>query len=289
MKWFISIIYSFDFSSRHLIQGLTRLKLHNKQISYSCNYNYDNCNNFNMSSIDNIEEIPNSELIYLARISEQCERYEDMTLYISQFIRKERRELTKSERTVLSSAYKGLIGAKRQAWRMLSSIKTNEENKGSETNVARAETYKGKLEAEVKECCNGILTLIDSDLIPVSSNAEAKVFYSKLKGDYYRYISECSLGSERDAATQSAYQSYRTAYDSAIHELACTNPIRLGLALNFSVFNFEILRNKQQACRLAKQAFDEGTAELGNVSAESYKECSQILDLLRDNLQTWSS
>lgn len=41
--------------------------------------------------------------------------------------------------------------------------------------------------------------------------------------------------------------------DIANSELAPTHPIRLGLALNFSVFYYEILNSPDRACSLAKQ------------------------------------
>lgn len=41
--------------------------------------------------------------------------------------------------------------------------------------------------------------------------------------------------------------------DIANSELAPTHPIRLGLALNFSVFYYEILNSPDRACNLAKQ------------------------------------
>eukprot|EP01000_Liburna_glaciale_P002676 NODE_1831_length_572_cov_1043.891013_g1374_i0.p1 GENE.NODE_1831_length_572_cov_1043.891013_g1374_i0~~NODE_1831_length_572_cov_1043.891013_g1374_i0.p1 ORF type:complete len:103 (-),score=36.20 NODE_1831_length_572_cov_1043.891013_g1374_i0:263-541(-) len=69
--------------------------------------------------------------------------------------------------------------------------------------------------------------------------------------------------------------------------LAPTHPIRLGLALNFSVFNYEILKSPQQGCTLAKQAFDEAVTELDSLDEESYKESTLIMQLLRDNLTLW--
>jgi hypothetical protein len=43
--------------------------------------------------------------------------------------------------------------------------------------------------------------------------------------------------------------------DIALTDLAPTHPIRLGLALNFSVFYFEILNQSDKACSMAKQVF----------------------------------
>jgi len=36
--------------------------------------------------------------------------------------------------------------------------------------------------------------LLDKFLIAKASNAESKVFYLKMKGDYYRYLAEVALG-----------------------------------------------------------------------------------------------
>ncbi len=62
-----------------------------------------------------------------------------------------------------------------------------------------------------------------------------------------------------------------------------------GLALNFSVFYYEILNSPDRACKLAKTAFDEAIAELDQLSEESYKDSTLIMQLLRDNLTLWTS
>jgi 14-3-3 protein epsilon len=71
--------------------------------------------------------------------------------------------------------------------------------------------------------------------------------------------------------------------------LAPTHPIRLGLALNYSVFNYEILGSPDRACQLAKQAFDDAIAELDSLNEDSYKDSTLIMQLLRDNLTLWTS
>lgn len=82
---------------------------------------------------------------------------------------------------------------------------------------------------------------------------------------------------------------YKNATDVAQTELTPTHPIRLGLALNFSVFYYEILNSPDRACHLAKQAFDDAIAELDSLSEESYRDSTLIMQLLRDNLTLWTS
>uniref|UniRef100_A0A804M672 14-3-3 domain-containing protein n=1 Tax=Zea mays TaxID=4577 RepID=A0A804M672_MAIZE len=74
-----------------------------------------------------------------------------------------------------------------------------------------------------------------------------------MKGDYHRYLAEFKTGAERKEAAESTMIAYNAAQDIALAELASTHPIRLGLALNFSVFYYEILNSPDKACNLARQ------------------------------------
>merc|ERR1711900_7964 len=134
-----------------------------------------------------------------------------------------------------------------------------------------------------------ILGLIDGNLIPTSSTGEPKVFFYKMKGDYYRYIAEFTEGEGKTTAANSAHDSYKEAMTVASTDLAVTHPIRLGLALNFSVFHYEVLNNPEEACKMARQAFEDAIAELDSVSEDSYKDSTLIMQLLRDNLTLWTS
>ncbi|KAJ7196721.1 hypothetical protein O6H91_Y507000 [Diphasiastrum complanatum] len=198
-------------------------------------------------------------------------------------------ELTVEERNLLSVGYKNVIGARRASWRIMSSIEQKEEGKGNELNVKRIKEYRHKVEEELSKICNDILTIIDEHLIPSSGTGESTVFYYKMKGDYYRYLAEFKTGSERKEAADQSLKAYQAASNTAGTDLAPTHPIRLGLALNFSVFYYEILNSPERACHLAKQAFDEAIAELDTLSEESYKDSTLIMQLLRDNLTLWTS
>ena len=73
-----------------------------------------------------------------------------------------------------------------------------------------------------------------------------------MKGDYWRYIAEYAQGDLLKRATDGANDSYQVASEFANKELKTTHPIRLGLALNYSVFFYEVLNEPTKACNLAK-------------------------------------
>ena len=156
-----------------------------------------------------------------------------------------------SFRNLLSVAYKNVVGARRSSWRVISSIEQKTE--GSERKQQMAKEYREKIEKELREICGDVLSLLDKYLIPKASNAESKVFYLKMKGDYYRYLAEVATGDGRTAVLEDSQKAYQEAFEIAKSKMQPTHPIRLGLALNFSVFYYEILNSPEKACQLAKQ------------------------------------
>ncbi|EGG10136.1 uncharacterized protein MELLADRAFT_71063 [Melampsora larici-populina 98AG31] len=226
--------------------------------------------------------------VYMAKLAEQAERYDEMVTFMKD-VAKLGVELSVEERNLLSVAYKNVIGARRASWRIISSIEQKEDTKGNELHVGKIKEYRSKVEAELAEVCNDILAVLDQHLIPSAEAGESKVFYHKMKGDYHRYLAEFASGDGRKTASEAAHESYKQATEIAQSDLAPTHPIRLGLALNFSVFYYEILNSPDRACHLAKQAFDDAIAELDTLSEESYKDSTLIMQLLRDNLTLWTS
>merc|ERR1712100_525475 len=186
-------------------------------------------------------------------------------------------------------AYKNAVGSRRAAWRIITSVQQKEKTKGNDKNAAWAAEYCKKVEDELHEICGKILTLLDKNLISKATNGESKVFYQKMKADYYRYIAEFTEGDQKKNAAESARKAYADAAAVAEKDLAVTHPIRLGLALNYSVFQYEVLSQPEEACKMARTAFEDAIAELDNVAEESYKDSTLIMQLLRDNLTLWTS
>ena len=230
-----------------------------------------------------------AELFTLAKLAEQAERYEDMVKKMKELTELGEDALNEDERNLLSVAYKNVVGARRSAWRIIKSIEEKGADKGDEIKKAIASEYLLQIEKELEDKCNEVLKLIDDYLIDQSTQPEAKVFYRKMKGDYYRYLVEVSSGSDRDERATKSFEAYQDAFNIAQEEMDTTHPIRLGLALNFSVFYYEIKNDPGKACDLAKTAFDDAISQLDSVKEESYKDSTLIMQLLRDNLTLWTS
>jgi len=230
------------------------------------------------------------ESVYLAKLAEQAERYDEMAEHMRQVVQtlEENGEMTVEERNLLSVAYKNAVGSRRASWRIVHSVEQKEQSKGNSANEGRAKQYREKIEQELDDICNKILKLLDEHLISKSQSAESKVFFYKMKGDYYRYIAEYKENPDKAKASDDAKNAYQQAMEQA-KNLAVTHPIRLGLALNFSVFHYEVLSQPEEACKMARTAFEDAIAELDNVSEDSYKDSTLIMQLLRDNLTLWTS
>jgi len=231
--------------------------------------------------------------VYFAKLAEQAERYDEMAEHMKA-VGEQEEELSVEERNLLSVAYKNAVGSRRASWRIISSVENKEKTKGNEEQAGYAAEYRKKVETELQKICDNILELLSSSnaatgLITTASNAESKVFYHKMKGDYYRYIAEFTEGDGKTKASNDAKNAYGDAMKVATTDLPVTHPIRLGLALNFSVFHYEVLGNPDEAGKMARTAFEDAIAELDNVAEDSYKDSTLIMQLLRDNLTLWTS
>ncbi|XP_070840485.1 14-3-3 protein beta/alpha-1-like [Chaetodon trifascialis] len=220
-----------------------------------------------------------------AKLAEQAERYDDMAAAMKA-VTQSNKELSNEERNLLSVAYKNVVGARRSSWRVVSSMEQKSDDEGKSS---LAKEYKGKIEKELKDICNEVLELLDNHLIPHAKPADSKVFYLKMKGDYHRYLAEVACGDERTRAVEKSEEAYQEAFKISSEEMEATHPIRLGLALNFSVFYYEIVNSPEAACKLAKKAFDDAISMLDSLNSESYKDSTLIMQLLRDNLTLWMS
>jgi len=221
----------------------------------------------------------------MARLAEQAERFEDMVTYMKRVVMMGT-ELSLDERNLLFVAYKNLVGYQRQACRVLHH---QEERETNEVSAALIRDYNCKVNAELEATCNDALELLDGYLINKASSAEAKVFFMKMKGDYHRYRAEFKDSNAVIECAKSAHSAYQEALTQAQELLSPANQIRLGLALNFSVFFNEVMGDAGKAMQLAHDTWTAAQQDFANLDEEQQRDSQQILQLLHDNLTLWTS
>ena len=145
--------------------------------------------------------------------------------------------------------------------------------------------YKGKIESQLIEDCERIINITQTKVLQNSEcNGTAKAFFVKMKGDYYRYISENAKGDKLEQAKQQALRCYEDANEV---ELAACDPIKLGLALNFSVFHYEVMKNHARACDLADGALQAALEKIDELEEDDFRDAKSIIELLKENLTLW--
>ena len=223
--------------------------------------------------------------IYLARVAEKADCHEDTIKIMEDLIKTKENDLNLEERNILSSAYKNLVSSRRSAWRSINAVEIKEKNSNSKL-VQLITDLKLTLEKELKDLCNNILKILNEYLIRKAKDIESKIFYLKMRGDYFRYLSEFEIDEKKTENIDNALNSYKEATELA-EKLPTTHPTKLGLALNYSVFYYEILNDKQTAFKIASEIFDVANNQLEKTEENQYKDSLAILQLLKENIELW--
>ncbi|XP_042375242.1 14-3-3 protein 4-like isoform X3 [Zingiber officinale] len=198
--------------------------------------------------------------LYLAKLTKKVGRFDDM-MEIMEKVALEtaaEKELTAEERELLSEAYGSAILSRSTVLKNISSIRMEETELGHRNHIDSIPIFEERAEFDLSSICKNIVQFIDSILIPGAHKFESKVFYLKMKGDYYHHLIELKTESQRKDAIDNTLSFYKT----ALAELASLNPIRLQLVVDFSTFYYDVLKSLQMTCTLVDQAINDATRDM---------------------------
>ena len=236
---------------------------------------------------DNSKHYTREEYVFLSKLYEKAERYNDMVNAIKSFISLDPC-LTQEERMILSAGYKNLLTHKKDSWRLMTTL-LKKEDKPNPIEQQYLVESKLTLEKEILALCDDMHFVIDKYLLPNTEDIRAQVFYYKLKGDYHRYRCEYLNGSELDKVVQVTQKAYVTAMELANSAMDIINPIRLGLVLNYCVFQYEIHGKKPQACEMARASLNEVMNYMEEIEKEKMRDTLMLFNILKENLFLWES
>ncbi len=190
---------------------------------------------------------------------------------------------------MLALAYKNSVGPRRKAWRIVARMEASEEGQKSAEQLGRLRKYKRAVGDEVEHVCSDLVGLLDTYLIPAAVDSQSRVFYLKLKADYCRYFAECGEEEKNRRAAERAGEAYGKASEIGAG-MAPTDPTRLGLDLNYSVFQYEIMNSPEKATKMARSSFEAAVRDIEREEeGPRKKESVEILRLIKENLEMWNT
>eukprot|EP00930_Biecheleria_cincta_P009029 TRINITY_DN110657_c0_g1_i1.p1 TRINITY_DN110657_c0_g1~~TRINITY_DN110657_c0_g1_i1.p1 ORF type:complete len:249 (-),score=61.72 TRINITY_DN110657_c0_g1_i1:118-804(-) len=223
------------------------------------------------------------ESVSLARVAEGANRYDDMAEFMKEHV-ESGAPLDAEQREMLSAAFKNALSDRRGAVRTAMEVIKERGEAGDLKQQELAQNYKSLIESEHAELCRKVLALLRERLVPAAQAGEEKTFYLKMEGDYCRYLAEVSTGERLQQAADGAAQAYYAGLQEA-ESLSSVHQVRLGLALNYSVFQHEVLQDKQGAINTAHHALQSAV----ETQEEVHQEAETTLRLMQDNLALWTS
>ena len=228
-----------------------------------------------------------NDYLFLIKLFRATENYANMVKAMNLYIELNP-TLLKEEKKFLCEAYKNIVSDKRNSLHILSNLSIKEESK--QTNKMQQITIiKEKIKSELKPILQENLTILDKYLIPNAQDSESKILYMKLKADYYRYHCEFAEGEEFEEESNNARKMYKEAFDFAEKELPLYNEIRLGLILNYSVFEYDVMDNKKEAYEMALKTYNETMKILDDVDKKRASDNLLLIQLIKENLNNWNN
>jgi 14-3-3 protein epsilon len=236
------------------------------------------------------------ELVTLCRLAEASGRWHDMVELTTELVllsSRDKESLSVEERNLVAVAFKGLAAGPRHALAALATARARATRRGEDEHVRCASTYAGAVRVELSNICRALRGLLSDVLMAQAHSSESAVFYLKLEGDYARYLAEAAeVAAESMAHARAARDAYERALArarSADAGLSAAHPIRLGLMLNMAVLTYEVEREPERALTMAAAALRQAEASRPELPTEMQSDTTLLLDLLRDNVETWTA
>ena len=228
-----------------------------------------------------------SDYLFLTKLFQVSENYNDMIKAINKYIELNPK-LTKEKKKLFCIGYKNIISNKRNSFQILLNLLSKEDPK-QVNKVNEISKIKEKVLSELKPILQEGLSILDGYLIPNAEDNESKILYMKLKADFYRYRCEFSEGEEFEEAANNSRKLYKEAFDLAEKELPLCNEIRLGLVLNYTVFEFDIMENKKEAYDMALKYYNNSLKILDDDENIIEYENLLLIHEIKDNTDNWIS
>ena len=217
----------------------------------------------------------------MARVCEQAERFPEMLDFLKPVFAEKGPDLSQDERNLYSVACKNLLSHKRTVIRTISQIEGNPKYSKFRQSLRQ---MLHKFQQAILNDCEQIIEQIQDNVLSKASQDEQRSFFLKMTGDYYRYMCEIATGDKLALAKDEAKKNYE---EASLIEMPSCSPVKLGLALNYSVFYYEVFNDRPQACFIADQALNQALEKIDDLGENEFRDVKGIIELMKENLSIW--
>lgn len=238
-----------------------------------------------------------SNCVFKARLAEQIKRHDDVIAALRQ-IALMGLDLSVEERRMLSAAYQHKSASLRRALTLCKPRAASAQaddahmepgNHDDIRSIRASSSYTATIKAELRKLCDEVVALCEDCLTPNAKTPQTKVFYCTMAADYHRYASEFEKFEARKMAAGLAKRAYAAGLAIAEHSLDTTDPVRLGLTLNFSVLYVENLDSLDAGTQLLQKGYTAAIGDLARLSDPEKNAVLPILSVMRENTSAWQT
>ncbi|KAL8170389.1 hypothetical protein V2J09_022193 [Rumex salicifolius] len=199
-------------------------------------------------------ESPRAVNVYMAKLAEKAERYDDMVEFMEKVVAEGGGELNANERKLLTLSFHYACAPRRKSWLFVSELNPPEVGL-----ILAVKDWRDKIESKISTDCERFLTLLDSKLIPSADTFCEKVLYSRLRGDFNRCLSELYTSDKLKLAVKNAFTAYKASQELAMNELRPLHVERVRAAINHAEYHYDSTKDAAGAIKIAKMAYGEET------------------------------
>jgi hypothetical protein len=221
------------------------------------------------------------DLLYVVSLAQNIDRPQDMIPLLKRIFSISPR-LDVEERMLFSRAYHDLIVRLRAE---IAAVEPYLEVADTPEKHSAVQSLIDRIRSELHSIVTEVIKTTDDVLLPASESTQDHIFYNKLKGDYYRYDAEFQIDDLKNQAIKNADTCYERALSLA-DEFEISNPMRLGLILNYCVFVVDVKGDKENGRELARTTMERATQKIKELDAQD-QDTEICLKLLEDNVRLW--
>lgn len=242
-----------------------------------------------MDNPNYLKTLSPNELLFLAKISEHSERYDEMLSFIKAYIQKTSHDLSNEERILFSAAFYYMSNHHKHSLRVLKYHEIKEDQQNNISKKILVEKYREKIENEFITLCKDLLKILEEDLLPRVTNSESRGFYLNIRGCYYSKLFDTERYSKNNAEKICIERLFIEDWDRIKNELSPAHPLRLGYAIKIMDFYYEIMLDSERSCEIAKDAVDKAACDVESINQENRRDSESIIKLLKDNIELMRS